>query len=395
MGGDDDTRGLWSVDHIIPSSYHLVSAARKRYPADGSIVRLVNYKKDPDSSLGIRYLLIPKNQPPSIIDFGNTYFISKNMTETVDIELNGIQYRIRQLREPIETIEDINKTLFSAIQSLLGEAQASGSPDFSDDDARPIGQRGDRWIWARIHVHYVGQGDTIVLELPNNQLWMIDARFWTRKRRNAFDQWMDQNFKGRRLNRLIISHFHYDHIHSVPDVIKKYNPDQVVVSDSLIHRTAKTRKTLMDAGQRLRILKTAEITKFGELEVHLQRTDQIFNVNQSRDPNDHEISVCLKTRNSFAFLAGDIPGSICNQLFSTNSSGLNSNHRLRFYKVSHHGSETGYDGNFLQQLSPDVSIISCGQNNRFGHPNRPPLGHLGRQTIITWQMNQNVYTCAI
>ena len=42
-------------------------------------------------------------------------------------------------------------------------------------------------------------------------------------------------------------------------------------------------------------------------------------------------------------------------------------------KVAHHGSKTSSMKEFISKLSPDMAIISCGINNRYGHPDSETL----------------------
>ena len=37
-------------------------------------------------------------------------------------------------------------------------------------------------------------------------------------------------------------------------------------------------------------------------------------------------------------------------------------------KVGHHGSKNATSGEFLAQVSPRIAVISCGENNSYGHP---------------------------
>ena len=45
-------------------------------------------------------------------------------------------------------------------------------------------------------------------------------------------------------------------------------------------------------------------------------------------------------------------------------------------KVSHHGSRNATSKIFLQQLKPQLAVISCGRNNRYGHPHEEMLERL-------------------
>ena len=55
-------------------------------------------------------------------------------------------------------------------------------------------------------------------------------------------------------------------------------------------------------------------------------------------------------------------------------------------KVAHHGSKNSTSELFLQTVNPRVSIISCGENNRYGHPHKETLLRLdnsGSKVLVT------------
>lgn len=383
---NNSDEGLWSVDHIIPAKDCVVMRGKEPYP--GYVVRLVKYKRNIEERVGFRYLLVDKDLYPEKIDFGNTYYINKDIIETIEVTFNDDKYRIRHLIEPLQSDTLINEALDTQIQNYFSQIQGPDSFSFTEEDANPLTESNKHRVWARVYIHYVGQGDTIVLELPDKQIWMVDAFLWRQDRRERFDEWMLKKFRKKKIDRLIISHFHYDHIHSIPYIIQNYNPDQVVIIDSLRHRTSSVARALHYAGNHLYILPDEEITQLGLLQIQLHRTDKFSSITNSRNPNNHEISVMLKSENGYAFLAGDIPGSMCDDLLNRSfCQGVKSNGNL-IYKVSHHGSKTGYDGKFFQKFHPRYSIISCGQGNRFGHPHDPPVSNLLPHTI-TWKWDDD------
>lgn len=49
---------------------------------------------------------------------------------------------------------------------------------------------------------------------------------------------------------------------------------------------------------------------------------------------------------------------------------------VTFLKVGHHGSKGSTGEGFLKALRPEISIISCGKKNRYGHPHEELLGRL-------------------
>ena len=45
-------------------------------------------------------------------------------------------------------------------------------------------------------------------------------------------------------------------------------------------------------------------------------------------------------------------------------------------KVGHHGSKTSNSKEFINEINPKYGIISVGNNNRYGHPNKEVLNNL-------------------
>jgi competence protein ComEC len=373
---NDSDRYLWSVDNITPTVGAMVFVDKKPY--SGYIVRLVKYKENIEENIGFRYILTNKEVYPFKINFGNTYYFSKDITKVIPVTFSSSEYSIRHLIEPPEIASEVDESLKNRIRAHIDKNIIN-----SVVDAKCLSEEKGQRIWTRIYIHYVGQGDTSILELPNDQIWMIDARLWNKNIRNQFDKWMLKKFNKKKINRLIITHFHYDHIHSVPYIIENYKPDQVVVSNSLEHSTSCVDRLFQYAGNSLYILPDEEITQFGSLQIQLHRTDKYFSLGTIINPNYHEISVILKSENGFALLAGDIPGEICDKLIS-NSFCHGMNNRKMIYKVSHHGSSTGYNVNFFSNIYPTTSVISCGHGNRYGHPDKFLLSQL-RSPTITWQ----------
>ncbi len=73
-------------------------------------------------------------------------------------------------------------------------------------------------------------------------------------------------------------------------------------------------------------------------------------------------------------------------------------------RVGHHGSNTSTSGAFLDAVTPDVAIVSCGANNPYGHPHQEVLEALyGRRIVVfrtdvsgtvTATIETDVYTIA-
>lgn len=51
-------------------------------------------------------------------------------------------------------------------------------------------------------------------------------------------------------------------------------------------------------------------------------------------------------------------------------------------KIGHHGSKTSSDKKFINTINPKYSIISVGENNRYGHPNKEVLDNINKTKIL-------------
>ena len=59
-------------------------------------------------------------------------------------------------------------------------------------------------------------------------------------------------------------------------------------------------------------------------------------------------------------------------------------------KVGHHGSKTSTGSSFIKKINPKYSIISVGENNRYGHPNKNTLKNLKDTTIFRTDLNGSI-----
>ncbi len=58
-------------------------------------------------------------------------------------------------------------------------------------------------------------------------------------------------------------------------------------------------------------------------------------------------------------------------------------------KIAHHGSKTSSSPEFLQEAKPQVAIISAGKKNHFGHPHREIINRLNRYGIDIRRTDEN------
>jgi competence protein ComEC len=107
----------------------------------------------------------------------------------------------------------------------------------------------------------------------------------------------------------------------------------------------------------------------------LNPLDKIANQAIDDSNNTSIVSRLVYSGNSFLF-TGDIEEKT-EKLLILSAEDLDSD----VLKVSHHGSKTSTSKEFLERVSPEISVISVGKDNTYGHPTQPVLDILAKYGI--------------
>ena len=92
-----------------------------------------------------------------------------------------------------------------------------------------------------------------------------------------------------------------------------------------------------------------------------------------------------KKNNLRCMLAGDISSEVENSLVKKYGNKID----IDIYKANHHGSKYSSSKEWLNALSPDISVISCGENNRYGHPHEETLERFGEIDSKVFRTDEN------
>lgn len=233
-----------------------------------------------------------------------------------------------------------------------------------------------------VHFLDVGQADATLL-LSAGKSMLIDAG-----NRDDKDQIMDylDQYSIEKLDYLILTHPHEDHIGSAKVLVENYEIDQVYLQGEYETETA---KQLLQAIEEKKIASTrpklGEKFSFGECEVEFFGPDTNY-----KDTNDD--SICLMVRhgeNDFLF-TGDA-GSAPEKAMVNAKRDL----EAEVLQVGHHGSRTSSSYLFLREVNPEYAVISCGTGNDYGHPHEEALSRfndVGAELFRTDQLGTVVAT---
>ena len=213
----------------------------------------------------------------------------------------------------------------------------------------------------------VGQGDSIFIETPKNYQILIDGG-----PDNTVLEKLGQNlsFWDRTLDLVVLTHPDHDHIAGLIEILKRYKVDFVLWTGVLkdtgeyeewkrLIEERKTKIKIAKAGQRIVVSDLFFDVLYPLENLEGKETEYINNT-----------SVVLHLvfeDNSFLFM-GDLYKSaekeILNRGLEVDSDVL---------KVAHHGSKYSTGKEFLEQVSPEIAVISVGKENKYGHPSSEVL----------------------
>lgn len=223
----------------------------------------------------------------------------------------------------------------------------------------------------------VGQGDSIYIEAPNGNQVLIDGG----PDRSVLAQLGKQmRFYDRSLDLVIGTHPDKDHIGGLLNIVQDY---QVLgyMSPGIIADTG-----LAEALEKLITEKDVQHI-FAErgMRIFLDKRTGVFmdvlypdhDVSQISDKNEGSIITRLVYGETSFVFTGDAGVSVERDLVREVSDVLDSD----ILKLGHHGSRTSTSKEFLQATTPEIAIISAGNDNRYGHPHEQVLANLREFSI--------------
>ena len=228
----------------------------------------------------------------------------------------------------------------------------------------------------QIHFFDVGQADSILL-ISNNQTMLIDAG------NNEDGNLVVNNIKKLGISKLdyvIGTHPHEDHIGGLDNVILNFEIGTIYMPK--VQTNTKTFEDVLDAisSKNLSITSPNVGNKFMvgnvECEVMLAGTEA-----KEEQKNLNLSSIVIRATYGEQ-----------SYLFMGDSEEENENSRLwpqtNVLKVGHHGSNTSSSKEFLNQVLPQIAIISVGKNNDYGHPKQTTIDKLNKIGTLIYRTDE-------
>lgn len=218
-----------------------------------------------------------------------------------------------------------------------------------------------------LKVHYldVGQGDSIFIELPNNETMLIDAAesYQSDKIINYL-----KNLNYQKIDYVIGTHPHTDHIGGLKNIINTFEIGKIYMPK--VVSTTKTYESLLMAIKEKNLkINTAKagttIIDTDTLKINILAPN---NSTYTELNNYSAVTKITYGTTKFLFM-GDA------EKLSENE--IKENVTADVIKIGHHGSNTSSSIDFIKKVNAKYGIISVGLNNKYNLPKE--------ETITNWE----------
>ena len=230
----------------------------------------------------------------------------------------------------------------------------------------------------------VGQGDAIFIETPKGQQVLIDGG-----PSSAILEKLGKEipFWDREIDLVILSHPEADHLVGLLEVLKKYKVRNIlwtgIVRDTPEY--VEWQKLIKEERAKIYIAKKEErILMSNGILIDILYPLQNLEGKEIKDSNDTSVVGRLAFGDNSFLFTGDATQLAEKEIireYSCSNSCEFATLDSDVLKVAHHGSKTSSSSEFLEEVSPEVAVISVGENNSYGHPTSETLENLNKYGI--------------
>ena len=229
----------------------------------------------------------------------------------------------------------------------------------------------------RVHFIDVGQGDCSFIELGNGQTMLIDAG--NPENGNVIVSYIKDLQYGD-IDYVLATHPHDDHIGGMATVLQNFEVAEMYMPNAV--HTSYTFENLLNVIDNENVdLNVAEagvnILDSGPIDI-----DILSPVSEEySDLNNYSAVVRIIYGETSFLFTGDAEKIVESEI-------LDSEIDVDVLKVGHHGSNSSSSEAFINATSPQIAVISCGQDNMYGHPDYEVISLLNENDVKIYRTDE-------
>ena len=248
----------------------------------------------------------------------------------------------------------------------------------------------------RVHFIDVGQGDCILIELPDGKIMLVDGGDRGAKTEKTVLRYLNA-LKIDVIDYLLITHAANDHCGAIGEVVrmKKVLNAYLPASYDITSGSYAEAYVELSRGncQLLESNRTIRLSQSGKFPYTLSFLYP-YTENEEGEENENSAVFWLDYQGVSFLFTGDAPKEVEETLLRDDGLGLleGSGAQLsstEILKVSHHGSAGASSLEFLSYLNLQTAVISCGKDNAYGHPNELVLEKLNLLGVDVYRTDES------
>ena len=230
---------------------------------------------------------------------------------------------------------------------------------------------------VKVHFLDVGQGLSILVQSDGKNL-IYDGG--DRKTSRFVAAYLKEQGVTK-IDYLISSHYDADHMAGLIGCLKSFKVKNVI-SSNYVHTSKLYRsfvKAVKEDGLKMKHPPVGKSYRLGSASFQILAPETI----EAEGSNNNSVAIKLTNKeNSFIF-TGDAEHesekAMCNSGIDLNCDVL---------VPGHHGSATATSWDFLQKTVPEYAVISCGKDNKYGHPDKDTMDKLQSMEIQVYRTDK-------
>ena len=290
-------------------------------------------------------------------DIEESLTIVRETLEKEDVqEVNGEAGKIEEKEVSAEEVEQADKKKEQISDSKEVEVLIP-----EQDEKADVAKNEKSIDVMQVHFIDVGQGDATLVTCGDEAM-LIDAgdnSKGTTVQLYLKKQGIDE------LKYLILTHPDADHIGGADVIVSKFDIDTVFMSD--FTKDNKTYNELISAlnykGLSWSTPNVGNTYSLGSAEFTIIAPNTTYS-----DPNNSSIGLLLANGENAFLFTGDAEEDAEYDILAN---GLDID--CDVYKAGHHGSRTASTKELIESASPEYVVVSCGEDNSYGHPHAEPM----------------------
>lgn len=258
----------------------------------------------------------------------------------------------------------------------------------------------------QLHIIDVGDGDCMLVKLPNHKTMIIDTAKADESEKVL--SYLTQYFKKEKVSSidyLVITHPDADHYGGAKKIIEKFDVKTLYRPKCY----SQSEKDYLDYDAGYKVLSSKFYDDFilaaynNEVEIVFNEKGIVINENGVKieflspkeesysSTNDYSAVLMLTYQTKKFLLTGDISSSVENVLIGDYGNYL----KADVLKLAHHGSKSSSSSDFLEKVNPQYAFVCIDKNNRYDCPDidiKNKLTSLGANVLTTAKYNNFAFT---